>query len=150
MIFNLCFLFLQVLHSQECRLFSAPHFLFLWRVKEKENAPLAVEKKKKAFWELVDDSAGKRTAAVARLQVLVDLICFSFRCRWYGSYRNALRLRKKCPLMRGVLEGNAFDDAGVLEGEAPPRVKYNVCARSAQHTQQNPAFWRGLLCVLCV
>ena len=29
--------------------FSAPHFLFLWRVKEKENAPLAVEKKKKSF-----------------------------------------------------------------------------------------------------
>ncbi|MBR2928847.1 MAG: hypothetical protein IKC24_06790 [Oscillospiraceae bacterium] len=53
MIFNLCFLFLQVLHSQECRLFSAPHFLFLWRVKEKENAPLAVEKKKKAFWVLI-------------------------------------------------------------------------------------------------
>ncbi|MBR2481434.1 MAG: hypothetical protein IKB58_01085 [Oscillospiraceae bacterium] len=26
---------------------SAPHFLFLWLVKEKENAPLAVEKKKK-------------------------------------------------------------------------------------------------------
>ena len=33
--------------------FSAPHFLFLWRVKEKENAPLAVEKKKKAFWVLI-------------------------------------------------------------------------------------------------
>ncbi|MBR2482158.1 MAG: hypothetical protein IKB58_04810, partial [Oscillospiraceae bacterium] len=30
-----------------------PHFLFLWRVKEKENAPLAVEKKKKAFWVLI-------------------------------------------------------------------------------------------------
>ena len=40
-------------------MFSAPHFLFLWRVKEKENAPLAVEKKKKAFWKLVDGSVKK-------------------------------------------------------------------------------------------
>ena len=39
--------------------FSAPHFLFLWRVKEKENAPLAVEKKKKAFRELADGSVKK-------------------------------------------------------------------------------------------
>ena len=44
---------------------SAPHFLFLWRVKEKENAPLAVEKKKKSFWQLADGSVKKQTAVLA-------------------------------------------------------------------------------------
>ena len=33
----------KVWHLSKCQPFSAPHFLFLWRVKEKENAPLAVE-----------------------------------------------------------------------------------------------------------
>ena len=47
---------------------SAPHFLFLWRVKEKENAPLAVEKKKKSFWQLADGSVKKQTAALILVQ----------------------------------------------------------------------------------
>ena len=34
--------------------FQPPHFLFLCLAKEKENAPLAVEKKKKTLWVLID------------------------------------------------------------------------------------------------
>ena len=57
---------------------SAPHFLFLWRVKEKENAPLAVEKKKKSFWQLADDLVKKQTAALTLLQSACRFVLLLF------------------------------------------------------------------------
>ena len=57
---------------------SAPHFLFLWHVKEKENAPLAVEKKKKSFWQLVDGSVKEQTAALAKLHSACRFVLLLF------------------------------------------------------------------------
>ena len=72
----------------------SPHLLFLWLIKEKEDAPLAVEKKKKALWVRVAPLSGRPHPVLSQLPVLTDLRFSCLRCRWYTIFATSRNIRQ--------------------------------------------------------
>ena len=68
-----------------------PHLLFLCLVKEKEDAPLTVEKKKKSLGCVSIACPNDSAYCSQKCIVLADFTCFSFRCRCCSVHPSQLR-----------------------------------------------------------